>query len=171
MDALNLAQLLGRFDDHWSPKTIAGVNDYDVKLVKVAGEFVWHTHPHTDELFLVLSGRLTIQLRESDVVLEPGELFVVPRGIEHCPRAESEAAALLLEPRSVVNTGDTGGELTATAQALVWPGDRIERNCCDEHAATAGPARPGRRRGRRPPAGAVDACGHADQHRRRADAP
>ena len=77
MDALNLQQLLGRFDEHWSPKSIAGLNDYEVKLVKVAGEFVWHTHDDTDELFLVISGELTIQLRDRDVVLGPGELFVV----------------------------------------------------------------------------------------------
>lgn len=118
MDALNLTQLLTRFDDHWSPKTIAAINDYDLKLVKVAGEFVWHTHPDTDELFLVLSGRLTISLRDRDVVLDPGELFIVPRGVEHCPRAESETAALLLEPRGVVNTGDADGERTAAPQTL-----------------------------------------------------
>lgn len=118
MDALNLTRLLGEFDDHWSPRVVADLNDDEVKLVKVAGEFVWHTHDDTDELFLVLSGRLTIQLRDRDVVLEPGELFVVPRGVEHCPRADVETAVLLLEPRGVVNTGDAGGHLTAEAQRL-----------------------------------------------------
>jgi mannose-6-phosphate isomerase-like protein (cupin superfamily) len=118
MEALNLDQLLGTFDDHWSPRTIADINDYEVKLVKVAGEFVWHTHDDTDELFLVLSGRLTIQLRDQDVIVGRGELFVVPRGVEHCPRADTETAALLLEPKGVVNTGDAGGELTATPQRL-----------------------------------------------------
>jgi mannose-6-phosphate isomerase-like protein (cupin superfamily) len=118
MEALNLARLLDTFDDHWSPRVVADVNDYEVKLVKVAGEFVWHTHDDTDELFLVVSGELTIQMRDQDVVLGPGELFVVPRGVEHCPRAEVETAALLLEPKGVVNTGDAGGELTATVQRL-----------------------------------------------------
>jgi mannose-6-phosphate isomerase-like protein (cupin superfamily) len=118
VDALNLAQLLGRFEEHWSPKKIADLNDYEIKLVKVEGEFVWHSHPETDELFLVISGRLTIALRDRDVALEPGELFVVPRGVEHCPRAESETAALLIEPRGVVNTGTAGGDLTAEVQTL-----------------------------------------------------
>ena len=118
MDARNLSQLLGRFDEHWSPKKIADLNDYEIKLVKVQGEFVWHSHLETDELFLVISGRLTIALRDRDVVLEPGELFVVPRGIEHCPRAEDETAALLIEPRGVVNTGTAGGAMTAVAQTL-----------------------------------------------------
>lgn len=118
MEALNLARLLDKFDDHWSPRAIADVNDYEVKLVKVAGEFVWHTHDDTDELFLVLSGRLTIQLRDQDITLGPGELYVVPRGVEHCPRAEDETAALLLEPKGVINTGDAGGDLTAADQRL-----------------------------------------------------
>ncbi len=111
-DARNLAALLTTFDDHWSQRRIATLNDYEVKLVKMVGDFVWHTHDDTDELFLVLSGRLTIQLRDRDVVLAPGELFVVPRGVEHCPRAEVETACLLLEPAGVVNTGQAGGPLT-----------------------------------------------------------
>src|ERR1700712_1731010 len=118
MDALNLSQLLGRFEEHWSPKKIADLNDYEIKLVKVEGEFVWHSHPDTDELFLVISGRLTIALRDRDVVLEAGELFVVPRGVEHCPQAEEETAALLIEPRGVVNTGTAGGQLTAVVETL-----------------------------------------------------
>lgn len=118
MEALNLDRLLGKFDDHWSTRTIADINDYEVKLVKVAGEFVWHTHDDTDELFLVLSGRLTIQLRDQDVILRPGELFVVRRGVEHCPRADTETAALLLEPKGVMNTGDAGVEVTATPRRL-----------------------------------------------------
>lgn len=118
MEARNLEQLLGRFDEHWKPKKIAAVNDYDIKLVKVQGDFVWHDHADTDELFLVLSGRLTIQLRDGEVVLGPGELFVVPRGVEHCPRADEETAALLFEPHTVVNTGDAGGPLTTTVETL-----------------------------------------------------
>lgn len=118
MDARNLAELLGQFRDLWSPKAIAELNDYEVKLVKVKGEFVWHSHDDTDELFLVLDGELTIQLRDRDVVLGSGELFVVPRGVEHCPRADRETAALLLEPRGVVNTGGAGGPLTAVVETL-----------------------------------------------------
>lgn len=118
MDALNLTELLACFDGHWSPKTIASLNDYDIKLVKAEGEFVWHTHHDTDELFLVLSGRLTIQLREREVVLDPGELFVVPRGMEHCPRAEPGTAMLILEPRDVVNTGDIEHALSTTGDPL-----------------------------------------------------
>lgn len=109
---VSLADKLSRFSELWSPKIVAGVNDYEVKLVKVKGEFVWHTHEETDELFLVVTGRLTIRLRDGDVVLGPGELFVVPRGVEHCPVAEEETSVLLLEPAGTVNTGDAGGPMT-----------------------------------------------------------
>jgi len=118
MDVRNLEELLGRFSDQWSPKRIATVNDYEVKLAKVQGEFVWHDHPDTDELFLVISGKLTIQLRDGDVVLGPGELFVVPKGVEHCPRADDETAILLLEPAGTVNTGTAGGDRTAVVETL-----------------------------------------------------
>jgi mannose-6-phosphate isomerase-like protein (cupin superfamily) len=118
MDAVNIPALLDRFSEHWAPKTIAGVNDYDVKIVKVLGEFTWHAHADTDELFLVIDGALIVQMRDCDVPLSPGELFVVPRGIEHCPRADVETALLLIEPRGVVNTGDAGGPLTARAEPL-----------------------------------------------------
>jgi mannose-6-phosphate isomerase-like protein (cupin superfamily) len=119
VDALNLDRLLSRFDDHWQPKKIAELNDYDVKLVKLQGEFVWHEHVDTDELFLVLKGTLVIQLRDRDVVLNAGEMFVVPRGVEHCPKAEDEVAAMLIEPRGVVNTGDAVGPLTTSVEDLV----------------------------------------------------
>ena len=118
MDAVNLSSLLDRFSERWAPKTIAGLNDYDVKIVKVLGEFTWHTHADTDELFLVLDGSLTIQMRDRDVRLSRGELFVVPRGAEHCPRADIETALLLIEPRGVVNTGDADGPMTAEAERL-----------------------------------------------------
>lgn len=118
MDVVNLASMLARFSDHWAPRKIAEINDYDVKIVKVQGDFTWHRHAETDELFLVIDGQLTIQLRDGDVTLGPGELFVVPRGAEHCPRADAETAVLLLEPRGVVNTGDAGGDLTAMVQDL-----------------------------------------------------
>jgi mannose-6-phosphate isomerase-like protein (cupin superfamily) len=117
-DAVDLRTKLDLFSEHWSPKLVARLNDYEVKLVKIKGEFVWHTHEDTDELFLVIDGELTIQLRDRDVTLGPGQLFVVPRGVEHCPRAEGEVSALLLEPAGVVNTGDAGGELTAVVEEI-----------------------------------------------------
>jgi mannose-6-phosphate isomerase-like protein (cupin superfamily) len=119
MDAVSIDAMLARVAEHWSPKKIAQINDYDVRLVKVQGEFTWHQHADTDEFFLVLDGELTIQLRDRDVVLGPGELFVVPRGVEHCPRAEVETALMLLEPSRVVNTGDGGSELTAEIETLI----------------------------------------------------
>lgn len=116
--AVDLASKFDLFSEHWSPKLVARINDYDVKIVRISGEFVWHTHADTDELFLVLEGTLTIQLRDRDIVLRPGQLYVVPRGVEHCPTADGEVKALLLEPEGVVNTGDAGGDLTATVEEL-----------------------------------------------------
>jgi len=110
--AVSLTSMLARFSEHWAPKKIADLNDYDVKIVKLQGEFTWHRHADTDEFFLVIDGRLTIQLRESNVVLGPGELFVVARGVEHCPKADVETSVMLIEPKGVVNTGDAGGEFT-----------------------------------------------------------
>jgi mannose-6-phosphate isomerase-like protein (cupin superfamily) len=104
---VNLDRQFGRFHDHWHPRIVATVNDYDIKLVKVVGEFVWHQHHDTDELFLVTDGRLRIQLQDhDDVVLGPGELFVVPRGVRHRPAADQETRVLLLERQDTVNTGD-----------------------------------------------------------------
>jgi mannose-6-phosphate isomerase-like protein (cupin superfamily) len=116
---VNLETMLGRFSEHWKPKRIATVDDFDVKLVKVQGEFTWHAHPDCDEMFLVLDGELTIQLRDRDVFLRRGELFVVPKGVEHCPRAEAEAAVLLLEPAIVVNTGDSPSGFTTEVETLL----------------------------------------------------
>lgn len=101
------------FSERWSPKRVARLNDYEVKLVRIQGEFVWHSHEDTDELFLVLDGELTIQLRDRDLTLGPGQMYVVPRGVEHCPRADGKVKAMLLEPAGVVNTGDAGGDRTA----------------------------------------------------------
>lgn len=111
---VDLAEKLSMFSDHWSPKVVARLNDYEIKVVKIKGEFVWHTHDDTDELFLVIDGELTIQLRDGDVALGPGQLFVVPQGVEHCPIAHGEVHALLIEPVGVVNTGNVGGALTST---------------------------------------------------------
>lgn len=117
-DAVDLDEKFDQFSEQWSPKLIARINDYDVKIVKVEGDFVWHSHEATDELFLVIDGVLTIQLRDRNITLRPGQLYVVPRGVEHCPRADSEVRALLLEPAGVVNTGDAGGELTAAVESI-----------------------------------------------------
>ena len=111
-DKVNLSAKLDLFHDRWSPKIVGEVNDCYVKLVKVQGEFVWHRHEKEDELFLVLKGQLTIRLRDGDVVLEPGELVVIPKGVEHMPVAEEEAHVLLLEPKTTLNTGDVVNERT-----------------------------------------------------------
>jgi mannose-6-phosphate isomerase-like protein (cupin superfamily) len=112
-DKINLAEKLAAFDEPWRPKTVSRLNDYDVFVVKMRGEFVWHKHDETDDFFLVLKGRVTIQLRDRNVELREGELFVVPRGVEHCPRADEEAQVLLIEPVGTPNTGDAGEPLTA----------------------------------------------------------
>jgi len=104
---IRLADKLGKFSDHWSPKIVSQFNGHDVMVVKVKGEFVWHSHPDTDDFFLVLKGALTIQLRDGDVCLGPGDLYVVPKGVEHRPVAEEETHLLLIEPRGTPNTGDT----------------------------------------------------------------
>lgn len=106
MNAVNLAEKLAQVSDHWAPKIVADFNGHDVMVVKVKGEFNWHSHADTDDFFLVLKGRLTIRLRDRDVHLEAGELFVVPQGIEHCPVAEDEAELLIIEPHGTPNTGD-----------------------------------------------------------------
>jgi mannose-6-phosphate isomerase-like protein (cupin superfamily) len=103
---VNLAEKLARFSNYWAPRTIAQLNDYDVMVVKVKGEFVRHTHDDTDDFFLVLAGRLTLRLPDREVVLHPGELFVVPRGVPHQPFAEEETHVLLIEPSGTPNTGD-----------------------------------------------------------------
>jgi mannose-6-phosphate isomerase-like protein (cupin superfamily) len=114
----NVDQALAAVAEHWQPHRLTSINDYDLKVVKIQGEFVWHTHPDTDELFLVRSGRLTIQLRDGDVQLGPGDVYVVPAGVEHCPKADDEVSALLIEPQGTVNTGDAGGDLTSPLREL-----------------------------------------------------
>jgi len=111
-DRINLAEKLALLPGSYQPGLIGYLNDYKLLVVKVDGEFVWHKHDETDDFFLVLSGRLTIQLRDRNVVLGPGELFVVPKGVEHCPKAEEETHVLLIEPRDTLNTGDAGGAKT-----------------------------------------------------------
>ncbi|HEU0306579.1 MAG TPA: cupin domain-containing protein [Lysobacter sp.] len=116
--AINLAQKLATFAQHWSPRVVAEMNDYQFKLVKMQGEFVWHSHEDTDEVFLVLHGAMEIGFRDRDVVVREGEMYVIPRGVEHITRASRECHALIIEPRGVVNTGDSGGALTAAND--VW---------------------------------------------------
>jgi mannose-6-phosphate isomerase-like protein (cupin superfamily) len=111
--AINLAQKFGLIAEQWSPRVVAELNDYQFKLSRIEGDFVWHDHPETDEAFLVLEGELRIDFRDGQVLLRPGELFVVPRGVEHKPFAAKEVKLLLIEPRGVLNTGHAGGERTA----------------------------------------------------------
>lgn len=106
MPAINIPEKLRSFSEHWQPRTIAVFNDHDIRVAKLKGEFVWHKHDDTDDLFLVLSGRITIQLRDGNVSLGPGEMYVVPQGVEHCPMAEEEAHVLLIERSGTPNTGD-----------------------------------------------------------------
>ena len=117
-DKVNVAEKLAGVTEYFSPKIVAYLNDLKVEVVKVRGEFVWHSHPDTDDFFLVLDGRLTIELEDGDVELRAGELFVVPRGVRHRPRADEEAHVLLIEPRGTPNTGDAGGELTAREEEI-----------------------------------------------------
>ena len=117
-EAINLGQKFRLFDEQWSPKVIAEMNDYQFKIVKLEGDFVWHDHPETDETFLVIEGRLRIDFRDGHVHVSAGEMFVVPKGVEHKPYAESEVKLMLIEPRGVLNTGHAGGERTAVND--VW---------------------------------------------------
>ncbi len=113
MQAVNLKARLAKVDQPWTPKVVAELNDYQVKVVKLAGEFVWHKHDDTDEMFLCLEGHMDIEFRDGRVTLGPGDMFVVPRGMEHKPVAEQGCHAVIIEPSGVVNTGEAGGELTA----------------------------------------------------------
>jgi mannose-6-phosphate isomerase-like protein (cupin superfamily) len=115
-EKINLAEKLALFSEHWSPRTVATFNDCDVMVVKVQGEFTWHKHDDTDDLFLVLKGTLEIELRDRVVTLGPGEMFVVPKGVEHRPRASEEVHVLLMEPTGTPNTGDPA---TAVSRKLI----------------------------------------------------
>lgn len=118
MQKINIAQKLSVFDDHWSPKVIGQVNDCHVKLAKLKGEFVWHTHDDEDEMFLVVKGRLTMRFRDEVVEVGEGEIIIVPRGVEHLPVAEEEVHVMLVEPKSTVNTGSIRDERTIDAPEL-----------------------------------------------------
>ena len=111
--SINFAQKLGLFSEQWTPKVIAEMNDYQFKISRLQGEFVWHSHAETDETFIVLDGLLHIDFRDGQVSIASGEMFVVPRGVEHKPWSEQEVKLLLIEPRGVLNTGNQGGARTA----------------------------------------------------------
>jgi len=116
--SINFRQKFGRFDERWKPKVVAEMNDYQFKVVKLQGDFVWHDHEDTDETFIVIEGDLRIELRDGTVHVSTGEMFVVPKGVAHKPYAEHEVKLLLIEPRGVLNTGHEGGE--RTAENDVW---------------------------------------------------
>ncbi|HJR16080.1 MAG TPA: cupin domain-containing protein [Gemmatimonadales bacterium] len=109
---INIEEMFGRFSDHWSPKIVADLNDSHVKLAKVQGEFVWHQHAEEDELFIVINGELTIELRDRELVLGPGEMAVIPKGVEHRPVARNEVHLMLIEPKGIRHTGDVISERT-----------------------------------------------------------
>lgn len=121
--AVSIPAALAAFSEQWQPHRLTSVNDQDVKIARIHGEFVWHAHPDTDELFMVVSGELTIQLRpkdeaQRDVVVGPSEIFVVPAGVEHCPKAEVETVIVMVEKIGTANTGDAGGDRTAELREL-----------------------------------------------------
>ncbi len=118
MEKVNLNQKFTLFTECWSPKIVGDLNDSYVKVAKFKGEFTWHKHDSEDEFFYVVNGSVTIQLRDKDVVLNPGEFLIVPKGIEHCPKADEEAHIMLLEPKSTLNTGDVVNEKTVAE--LEW---------------------------------------------------
>ncbi|WDE01677.1 cupin domain-containing protein [Thalassomonas actiniarum] len=112
-DKVNIADKFSLFDELWTPKVIAQMNQVQFKLVKIHGEFTWHSHEHTDEVFMVISGHMTIELRDKTIALSAGEMFVIPKGVEHKPYAQELCQVMIIEPQGVINTGDTGGALTA----------------------------------------------------------
>ena len=113
LNPINFQEKLAKFSDHWSPKIIARMNDYHFKLVKFQGAFIRHSHDDTDEVFIVLNGRMSIDFRDRTVELNKGELLVVPKGVEHKPSAQEECEIMLVEPAGTINTGNRGGDLTA----------------------------------------------------------
>ena len=115
---VDLREKLSLFSERWQPRIVGEVGDMHVKVAKLQGEFVWHRHEHEDEMFLVLEGRLVIRFRDGEAALGPGEMIVVPKGVEHCPAAPDEVHVLLFEPKTTLNTGDAGGERTFEAKTL-----------------------------------------------------
>ena len=118
-DKINLKEKYSKFTKYWSPRIIAEMNDYQFKLAKIKGEFIWHNHKHTDETFIVLEGKMTLKFRNGYVNLNEGEMYVVPKGVDHKPCAKNECKILVIEPRGVINTGNAGGELTINEEQWV----------------------------------------------------
>jgi mannose-6-phosphate isomerase-like protein (cupin superfamily) len=118
INVVNLDEKFSLIDEHWDPKIIAQLNDYHFKIAKIKGEFIWHSHPETDEVFLVVDGSLRIQLRDEDLMLKPGEMCVIPQGVEHRPTAEEECQILMVEPAGTLNTGDASSD--RTKENLDW---------------------------------------------------
>jgi mannose-6-phosphate isomerase-like protein (cupin superfamily) len=137
---INFQQKLSLFSEHWKPKVIAEMNDYQFKIVKIQGEFVWHSHAGTDEVFMVIEGRLRLEFRDGKVELKAGEMYVVPMGVEHRPVAEQECKMLLIEPRGTVNTGDVGGAMTAENDVWISGSEGVS------HAGSCGSGSGGYRR-------------------------
>ena len=117
--AINLEEKFSSFNEPWSPKIIGQMNDYHLKIAKIQGEFIWHSHPETDETFIVFAGEMRIEFRDGNVALKTGEIYIVPRGVEHKPVAQSECQILLIEPVGTINTGDAGGERTVTENTRI----------------------------------------------------
>ena len=119
LEKINIKEKMSKFSDYWSPKVIAEMNDYQFKVVKIKGEFIWHKHDSTDETFIVIDGSMVIEFRDGEVQLDKGEMYVVPKGVEHRPYADKECKVLLIEPKGIVNTGDADSG-TMTAENDVW---------------------------------------------------
>ncbi|BBN82379.1 mannose-6-phosphate isomerase [Pseudoalteromonas sp. A25] len=120
MSKINLAEKFSKFSEHWTPKIIAESNNQLVKIAKGDGELVWHKHDNEDELFIVFKGQLTLQMKEGDIVLNPGEMYVVPKGVEHCPKAIPDTHFLMVEPASTAHTGSVESELTVATEQQQW---------------------------------------------------
>lgn len=119
MEKVNLEKKFALFNEHWSPKIVGELNESYIKLAKIQGEFVWHKHDNEDEMFFVVKGRLVIRFRDKDVVLNPGEFLIIPRGVEHMPVADQEVWIMLVEPKTTVNTGDVQDEKTQTQEQRI----------------------------------------------------
>ena len=119
LDKINFQEKYSKFKKHWSPRVIAEMNNYQFKLAKIRGEFVWHNHKDTDETFIVIKGKMSLKFKDGEVMLSEGEMFVVPRGVDHKPCSENECKILVIEPRGVINTGDAGGELTINEEKWI----------------------------------------------------
>ena len=118
-EKINLKEKLSKFNKHWSPRIIAEMNDYQFKVAKIKGEFIWHNHKDTDETFIVIEGKMSMKLRNRTIELSEGEMFIVPKGVDHKPCANEECKILVIEPRGVINTGDAGGDLTINEELWV----------------------------------------------------